>query len=402
MRVSRNLIASLILVLALACPGWAATYTGNQGGADLILANGDYIHGSISNVRKFKVPAGATVYVTPWNGGQYGQVEVTAGEIEVAGTIDASRAGYFGYAGGGGGGGGETKSHGGAAGGPGGGREGAAQSGGSSTSACDCSGYCGGPGGSPGTDSYSGKGPYGGSRGTAGGGGLNGSAGGPGGPGGYGGYGLNGDASTDETIRPGSGGGGGGGGGGSGGGTGTCNGCGGAGGGGGASGGRGGGAVKLVARHSLVITGSILAKGGQGLGGLPGNPRVDSRAGRPGGSGAAVTSTSGSGLGGAAAQGAPAGCGNNSSTYYSGAGGKGGPGAGGGVLLKCTGPWPLRVSGVIDTRGGEDNTTNFGSLKIFGVEGKVDISGATVYAGWNNVYGTPHVSRGQHFLHPLF
>lgn len=402
MRASRNIITSLILVLALACPSWAATYTGNQGGADLILADGDYIHGSISNVRRFLVPAGATVHVTPWDGSQYGQVEVSAGEINVAGVIDASLAGYFGYAGGGGGGGGETKSHGGAAGGPGGGRTGTAQSGVSSTSYCDCSGYCGGPGGSPGSDSYSGKGLFGGAQGTGGGGGLNGSAGGPGGLGGYWGNNGNGDASTDEEIRPGSGGGGGGGGGGSGGGTGSCNGCGGAGGGGGASGGRGGGAVKLQASHSLVITGSILTKGGLGLAGLPGNPRVDTRVGRPGAAGASVTNTYGTGLGGAAALGAPAYCGNNTSSYYSGAGGKGGPGAGGGVLLKCTGPWPMRITGVIDTRGGEDNTTNFGSLKIFGVEGKVDISGATLHAGWNDAYGSPYVSASKHFLHPLF
>lgn len=402
MRVSRNIIASLILALALACPSWAATYSGDQGGANLVLADGDYIQGVITNVRRFVVPAGATVHVTPWDGVQYGHVEVNAGDIEVAGTIEASLAGYFGYAGGGGGGGGETKSHGGAAGGAGGGHEGAAQSGNSSTSGCDCSGYCGGPGGSPGSDSYSGKGAYGGSRGTAGGGGLNGSTGGPGGPGGYGGYGVNGDSSTDEDVRPGSGGGGGGGGGGSGGGTGTCNGCGGAGGGGGASGGRGGGAVKLVATHSLVITGSILTKGGLGLPGLPGIARVDNRVGRPGAAGAPVTSTSGTGLGGAAAQGAPAGCGHNTSTYYSGAGGKSGPGAGGGVLLKCTGPWPMRITGTIDTRGGEDNTANFGSLKIFGVERKVDFSGATLYAGWNDVYGTPYVSEDQHFVHPMF
>lgn len=402
MRAYRNIIASLILVLALACPSWAATYSGNQGGADLVLADGDYIQGVITNVRRFLVPAGATVHVTPWDGSQYGQVEVKARHIEVAGTIDASLAGYFGYAGGGGGGGGETKSHGGAAGGKGGGYQGEAESGHSSTSACDCSGYCGGPGGAHGSDTYSGKGSYGGSQGVGGAGGLQGSAGGPGGPGGYGDYGVNGDSSTDEDIRPGSGGGGGGGGGGSGGGTGTCNGCGGAGGGGGASGGRGGGAVKLVATHSLVITGNILTRGGLGLSGLPGNPRVDSRTGRPGGAGAVVTSTSGSGAGGTAAQGAPAGCGNNSSTYYSGAGGDSGPGAGGGVLIKCTGPWPMRVTGTIDTRGGEENNTNFGSLKIFGVEGKVDIAGATLHAGWNDVYGTPYVSESQHFLHPMF
>ena len=92
MRVSRKIITSLILVLALAFPSWAATYTGDQGGADLILADGDYIHGSISNVRRFLVPAGATVHVTPWNGSQYGQVAVSAGEINVAGVIDASLA----------------------------------------------------------------------------------------------------------------------------------------------------------------------------------------------------------------------------------------------------------------------------------------------------------------------
>ena len=83
-----------------------ATYTGDQGGADLILANGDYIHSQLTNVGKFTVPAGATVYVTKWDGSAYGYVEVYAQNIDVAGTIDAQIAGYFGYSGGGGGGGG--------------------------------------------------------------------------------------------------------------------------------------------------------------------------------------------------------------------------------------------------------------------------------------------------------
>uniref|UniRef100_A0A6H1ZVG0 Uncharacterized protein n=1 Tax=viral metagenome TaxID=1070528 RepID=A0A6H1ZVG0_9ZZZZ len=86
----------------------------------------------------------------------------------------------------------------------------------------------------------------------------------------------------------------------------------------------------------------------------------------------------------------------------SGAGGAGGPGAGGGVLLKCNGAWPVIISGTIDTRGGGDSETNFGSLKIFGVKGLITLDGVTINAGWNDAFGTPYNPENQIYVNPVF
>lgn len=380
-----------------------ATYSGgDMAGADLILADGDTIYGIFTNVGLFELPSGATVNLLPFNGNIGGSLEVHARRIRRYGIIDARLCGYFGYAGGGSGPGGEAKSHGGTAGGRGGGRDGDAEPGVSGEANCDVCGVgaCGGAAGAAGADDHpNDKGDFGGLGGTPGAGGSNGSDGGDGGRGGYKANEANGDDTTDESLEMGSGGGAGAGAGGSGGATGSCNGCGGASGGSGASGGRGGGLVKLFASESFKGTGKVLTSGGLGLAGNAGNPNADTHEGRPGVAGAAVTATEGTGQGGPAAAGPAAYCGNNTSAYYSGKGGDGGPGAGGGVLIKCTGPWPILDIGEFDTRGGGDDEVNFGSTKIHGV--KVDVSGATFNTGWNSVFGSPRVVANQCWAHPV-
>jgi hypothetical protein len=201
-----------------------ATYTGDQGGNDLILADGDYIHGIITNCRKFKIPSGVTVYVTPWNGSSYGSVEVYANDIIHEGTIDGSGAGY----GGGGAGGGGCGGNGGyytnyCYGGSGGGGTAGGSTGGAGVNCINpptddgcryASGKRGGAGGQ-------GGGTYGGSGGAYGIGdnrstcnSIDSSVGSNGSAGGYRAAASNGDSSTDEVVYMGAGGGGAGGGGG--------------------------------------------------------------------------------------------------------------------------------------------------------------------------------------------
>jgi hypothetical protein len=59
------------------------------------------------------------------------------------------------------------------------------------------------------------------------------------------------------------------------------------------------------------------------------------------------------------------------------------------------------VSGTLDTRGGGGSTSNFGSIKIFGVDGQVDVSGASFNGGWNSVYGSPYNPENQQYVHPV-
>jgi len=376
-----------------------ATYLGDQLGADLTIVDGDHVYGVVYNVGRLYVPSAAWFYVNLYNGTDRGQAEIHCRDCYIAGTFSANAAGYYGYESGGGGPGGETKSHGGYTGGRGGGRDGAAAASPSGTAQCDCTGLgCGGASGPAGVDAgFIGNGPYPGTGGAPGAGGSNGSPGGPGGKGGYGANDLNGDMTTDKTIRMGSGGGAGAGAGGCGGATGTCNGCGGGGAPGGASGGRGGGLVAIYATNSMRVPGNIFTKGGLGLNGTAGNGWYDSRHGRPGAAGANRTDGQSTGLGGAAVMGANPSCGYGS-TRYTGRGGDSGPGAGGGTLLCCTGPYGIVVDGVIDTRGGGDDVVNFGSLKVFGPRGRVTITGS-IYAGHNSVYGAPLNSQTEVFQH---
>jgi hypothetical protein len=358
-----------------------ATYTGDQGGGDLILANGDYIHGIISNCRIFKMPAGATIYVTPHDGSDHGSVEVQAGDILIGGILDASGVGY----GAGGGGGGGATAHRDAAnnqyrGGAGGSGEaggGNGEAGLNYLASYESTSRRAGAGGL-------GGGPFGGAAGAYGSGAAKCSHAGTGGAGGLGGYAgtsVNGDTSEDEAISMGSGGGGGGGGGGNG--ERCPNVQSGYAGPGGGAGGRGGGAIKLVAANSLTLSGTLLTYG-LTLGGN-GTSATEAIHGKPGGSAA----TAGSCAGGERIL---------NYGYYTGRGGAGSSGAGGGICLVCNGPFGIDISGAMDTRGGENNTTNFGSIKIFQVKNTGSITG-NVYGGWNDVYGTPYNPENKTWVH---
>lgn len=379
-----------------------ATYTGDRGGADLTLANGDVIHGAITGVGRFSVPAGVTVTVLAYNGSSGGSVAVTAREIVLNGIIDARGAGWRG-----------------AAGGAGGDSSGATGGGNPDVTPCDAEPF--GPGGAGG----GGQGPRGGAAGAAGYAGINqtnGGDGGPGGKGGYAGAGVNGDVSTDEAVLMGSSGGAGGGGGGGPIGIGplaNCNFGGGGGGGGGASP-HGGGAVSLTALWSLSGAGKILTSAalaaGDGQAGGNAVCRYDRGAGGDGGNPASA----GSRLGGAGGLGCwqeprpsnvePGDPGDPN--QYSGvgtrtgnrggAGGAGGVSAGGGVLLRCLGPWPLAFGGEIDSRGSGNDVTNYGSTKIFGLPGRCAFGGTanTGHAGAGG-FGAPLIQQSKHWAHPV-
>lgn len=319
------------------------------------------------------IPAANMRYYNEPPGLSYGSLEIQARAINIAGTLNASGAGYGG--GGGGGGGGCTWTGGssgaawaptaGGVGGGGGsanhpqyGNAGAGGSGGSGGGSAG-GGVYGGGGGGGGAGPYAGSGGAGGSEtsgdlgtctNTPGGSGSSGQAGG------YAAVGGQGDSTTDESINIGSGGGGGGGGAPGG----ICSvspksGCicsvsayp----GGGGGAGGAGGGAVKLIAYSgtgSLTVSGSIVTTGvyaGNGLSGSCLSPSQNNAAG-----GIAVPNA-GSSAGGAGEAGTPAG----------GSGGAGGGGAGGGVLLKGK---VVSITGV-NALGAGSATFNGGTIKIF-------------------------------------
>lgn len=334
-------------------------YTGgDKVGADITLANNDVISGIWTNVGTLTVPGGMTVYIKAYDGASYGSVDITAQNILIAGTLDATGKGYGGGGGGGGG-------HGGA-----GGSVGA--SGGSGT----LGGAVGGAGnynadyGAQGARGGQGGGSQGGAGGELG--SAYGGSGSPGTKGGYAGISTNGDSSTDETLYMGSGGGGGGGGGGAD----DHGSIGGGGGGGGGAGNLGAGYIKLKALYSLNITGSILSKG---MASTAGNGTAGSN-----GSGANNIGGPGGGGGVAASAGSSHGASGGTGDHTGGSGGNGGAGAGGGVLLKSQGPFGILVTGTIDTRGGGSDAANAGSLKTFCLSGRLNVSGATLYTNYND------------------
>lgn len=185
--------------------------------------------------------------------------------------------------------------------------------------------------------------------------------GGNSGTGGYGAAASNGDSSVDQSVLHGSGGGGGRAGSSC---TPNCNawcpnscGCGPSSnsnrcrGGRGGQGGAGGAAIKLVASSFIQIIGAIESKGGNTIGG--GGGENDS-------------------------------CGNGSK------GSNSGPGAGGGVLLTCSGTFGIKITGTIDTRGGNSSTVNYGSCKLFGVTGRINTNGAALNTGHSGSGGYGH------------
>ena len=346
-----------------------STYTGgDKAGADITLANNDIISGVWTNIGSLVIPLGATVKVAPYTGtpgnetALDGYIDITAKNILIAGILDASGKGYGGGGGGGAGNFQTTQANGGA--GIGGGHDGnPAAAGGSEFP----NGGHGGLGGGTNGGAYGAGAAFVSNQA-----GANGS---PGLKGGYKGTGINGDSSIDESMLKG------GGGGGAGAGAGgevilyTAVG---SGGGGGGAGNPGGGYVKLHAHDSLVITGSVLAKGlsaseGNGVAGVAASGITLGN----GGDGGAAN-TSGNSAGGIGATG-------YGGTNSGGSGGLGGPGSGGGVLLKCYSSFGIIVSGTIDTRGGGSDMVNAGSLKCFYQSGRINFTGATLHTNYNDL-----------------
>ncbi|MCB2190362.1 MAG: hypothetical protein KQI62_02280 [Deltaproteobacteria bacterium] len=373
-----------------------AEYSGSDYlGADLALADGDVIHGDIYGVRELVVPEGATIDVKPFDGVDYGEAVITCRRLRVVGTGSATRAGHGPGGGAGAGWGGchdgDTLAQ------PGlgsrDGEDGLAPPGTFPPGHYGESGVAGGQGGGPHGGAPGAGGEQGGDSGED-----HHEDGDPGTPGEAGGYkaaASNGDTTTDQSVQKGS----------AGGGTGSGGGGGSkdfdydeaAGGGAGApAGGFGGGVLKIICLESGNVPGKLESRGtldgGDGDPGDPGAATAGYGNGGDGGDGGDAD-TPGNGLGalGGAAGGPTVGAGGPSPD--------GAPGAGGGICLICQGPWPLTITGEIDTRGGGDNETNFGSCKLFGV--KVNTTGATLNTGHNDVFGVPLVVENQMWAHPV-
>lgn len=173
--------------------------------------------------------------------------------------------------------------------------------------------------------------------------------------------------------------------------------CGGGGGGGGGGGAAGGGAISLVARNSILIQGVIAANGDAYAGDAVAGQTSTAWQGGAGGRGG-ISYHAGTRNYGAWGEGNESclnpGC-------RAGRGTRGGLGAGGGVLLKCDGPFGITVTGTINTAGGGGTSaTNFGSTKFFGVRGRIGLSGANLLTGWNDSYGNPLQTENQMWIHP--
>lgn len=325
----------VVATTCVRCLAWTELGGGDHGGSNWVIASGTYIASNHFNIGEVTIATGATVYVQKYLNCQYGFVQIQASSIAITGILEASGAGYPGGNGGSGGVGASTDL---------------------------------GNGGN-GSAGIVGTGPYGGVNGYAGTGGNNawkdGTGGGRGGMGGYAtNAALQGDTSTNEAVNMGSGGGGGGGGG-----AGyrgyTCS----SGGGGGGAGNRGGGWIALHATNSIVVRGSVLAKGkaaeaGNGANGTNGNPGQ-------GGAGGSATAVGQSypGNGGPLV---------NEACWSGRNGDFGGAGAGGGILLKAS--FVDLRDALIDNRGGGNVVTNGGTIKVFYIdyqEGSLTNTGRT-------------------------
>lgn len=311
----------------------------DHGGASLTLADGDRIWGEHTGLSRFDVPSTATVTVRPYMPDtpevqNTGLLIVRADEIHVAGTIDATGAGYTG-------------------GGGWGGDKGVAKI----CDTCPEIVYESATEGPRGQARYGGSEPDGPAKGVN-----------AGQDGGYDSPAANTDTTTEPVVLMGSGGAGGNGGEstppdpipwqeGS-----TS-------GGGGGGGGPGGGAISLFAETSLIITGQLLTRGEVGENGYHGEEAlladtcdIDDIFNRPclahheseggtGGSTDAGFQQPRDGLGGRNGDGSLA--------------QSGGAGAGGGIVLYCEVPGGIAALGVMNAFGGRGQTINGGTIKIF-------------------------------------
>jgi hypothetical protein len=373
------------------CTPPSNTQSGNHCGQNWIISANTQIAGSHTNIRNFIIKSGINVTIKPFDGTNFGSVEIHATNIVINGTIDASGAGY------GGGGGGASGT-------------------GCTGRGNDCgmtgltrgTGGSGTRGGANGAHGIPSSAPYGerAGPGGAGGGSFGGVAGvstvaldsllqtniydgGNGGNGGYRITGGQGDTSTDGSLFMGSGGAGGAGGGAQYGHTSWCVG----GAGGGAAGNPGGGMIKLYASNLIETRGEILAKGllgttGNGANGVSVSGNSDTQgSGVNGGS----ASSSGSSVGGigttatCACRNVDQSCGN----VKAGNGGSGGAGAGGGILLSAP---RILLNGTINNLGGGNNAANGGTVKLLcssaGLITQVPVSGRNYITPQCSIYYT--------------
>ncbi|GAB4311574.1 MAG: hypothetical protein Kow0059_01710 [Candidatus Sumerlaeia bacterium] len=308
----------------------------DHGGAQLVLGDGDRIWGLHTGLSRLEIPTSVTVIVLPYYPDVPGSggLTVHAGQIVIGGVLDATGAGFTG-------GGGE------------GGAKGAWKT-------CEDCPYIEVQQAAPGAI---GPARYGGSEPDGPWAALL-----PGGDGGYAAFETNGDDSTDTSVLMGSGARGGEGGPatppsdipwlqGS------------TGGGGGGGGGCGGGTVALFADSILIESGgAIFTRGAVGGNGFHGEPAVladicpeydlyrpclayNESFGGDGGAWQGDVDQPQQGLGGLNGSGRRA--------------QSGGAGAGGGLLLYCAVPGGLRVAGTLDARGGRDQLSNGGTIKLF-------------------------------------
>ncbi len=332
----------------------------NHAGANLTLADGDRVWGLHEGIGILSIPTSATVHVPGYDGvttGSVGWFEARCVQADIAGTLDASGAGFTG-GGGGGGGAGYIPPTGdwhfpptvfacGAGGVP----------------AYSCEASKGGQGLGPSwhletfpikywmQDSYSQGGA--GGRGDGPGGGDGGTTVTPGQPGDYSPGGT--DNSGGTAVWPGSGGGGG---------------CGYAGGyaspgPGGGGGGCGGGVIRIIASSAFTLgtSGTLLAEGRLGANGDPGS--ADPMFGPISGKGGDAIPP-GAGLGGNASA------------------GSGGAGAGGGILidLRAANTITFRTGSRISTADGALSTGHAGTLKVVHpASTPADLSGVSLTVG---------------------
>jgi hypothetical protein len=73
---------------------WTNTGGGDHGGQDWIITTNTTIAGNHYNIRLFKIASGVMVTVQPYDGTNYGFVEIHAENIEILGSLIADNAGY--------------------------------------------------------------------------------------------------------------------------------------------------------------------------------------------------------------------------------------------------------------------------------------------------------------------
>ncbi len=325
MKLNIKWIVSLMMIVACGqCYAWTDLGGGDHGGSNWVIAGGSSIASNHYRIGMMTISSGVTVSVKSWDGSKYGGVSISATDMRIDGVLDASGAGYAGGNGGNGG------------------------FGSASIGASGGSGVAGSPG----------SGPFGGSGGVSGSGGYDSGNPGvtrPGWPGGYGGMGgyatngMQGDTTTNDAVFMGGGGGGGAGGGAGWNLQGTTS-----GGGGGGGGNPGGGWIKLYATNTIIVRGTLQAKGLAGARQNGGTGQTQMPAAQGGNLGSATSA--GQSLGGMGGASIPAQC------YPAGLGGNGGAGAGGGILLQASTVDTL--GGNLDNRGGGNSLVNGGTLKI--------------------------------------